>query len=123
MEICLRRNGKLIDTYQFKRDRIMTPARAIECIGWDLKPGDTITVHTEVINKDFILEYAKDKINDWFVELQDKYDIDNGDIEPWTALKFDQAIEELVDKIVYILRMQRREEDLDEDGEPKDDKY
>ena len=118
MEICLRRDGELINTYQFKADRMMTPARAIECANWDIKPGDTITVHSEEISKDFILEYVKDKINGWFVELQEKYDINCGDIDPWTAMTLEQATEVLVDKIVYILQMQRREERVDKDGEP-----
>lgn len=118
MEVCLRRNGKLIDTHQFKKDCTMTPERAIECAGWHLKPGDTVTVHSEEIRKDFLLEYAKAKINEWFVELHDKYDIECGDCDPTDAYKLDVATETLVDQIEYVLQMQRREGNVDEEGEP-----
>lgn len=89
---------------------------------WILGVGDTLTLEKDKID-DEVLECLKEKVNDVFLEFAQKYNIKTGDCDPWDCLRLDEKTEELAAQIVYILKMQMRESDVDEDGEPKDDKY
>lgn len=53
-----------------------------------------------------IIKKIEDCVNEIFVEMQDDYDITNGDCSPWDEFELDKATERLAVVMVGILLRQ-----------------
>ena len=53
--------------------------------------------------KEQILQLLEDKVNDTFLEMQNRLNIQHGDISPLQQWELDNCISELADKIEEIL--------------------
>lgn len=59
------------------------------------------------MDKQTLLEFIEEKVNEIFLEYQNANDINNGDIHPYDALRLDYIMEELADHIEKVGEYQK----------------
>ena len=105
MEIVWMRNKQIMGNQIFYGE---TPARAIANSSWELLPGDIIEIREEEIDTDDIFDDISHRIEQSFTFFQKKYDITNGDISPWEAIKLDEVMMGLAELMGSILKNEKR---------------
>lgn len=98
-------NGKELGRLRYDSD--LTDAHdAIANAGWKFGPGETVVVEKDKINKDEVLIYMKEKVNECLHEFQQKCDIEYRDYDSISAFALNEATKELVKHIICTLQIQ-----------------
>lgn len=79
---------------------------------WILGIGDTLTLEQDKLDSE-VLELLRCKVDEIFVEIQNKYGVKTYDCDPGDEIILNERTEDLASRIAYILKMQIREDDID----------